>query len=59
MIDGNHLTLVNGKKTVAEADGRWEDRDTKSPYTAIVADADGRVIELRFEGQKSAFVITQ
>jgi hypothetical protein len=59
MIDGNHLVLVNGKKTVAEAEGRWEDRDTKSPYTAIVADADGRVIELRFEGQKSAFVITQ
>ena len=58
-IDGNHLTLLNGKKTVAEADGRWEDRDSKSEYTAIVADKDGRVIELRFEGKKEAFVITQ
>jgi hypothetical protein len=59
VIDGNHLTLTNGKKTVAEADGRWEDRDSKSEYDAIVADKDGRVIELRFYGQKSAFVITQ
>jgi hypothetical protein len=59
VIDGNHVTLMNGKKTVAEADGRWEDRDTKSAYTAIVADKDGKVLELRFEGQKSAFVINQ
>ena len=58
-IDGNHLTLRNGKKVVAEADGRWEDRDSKSEYDAIVADKDGRVIELRFSGQKNAFVITQ
>jgi hypothetical protein len=58
-IDGNHVTLRNGKKVVAEADGRWEDRDSKSEYDAIVADKDGRVLELRFSGQKSAFVITQ
>jgi hypothetical protein len=59
MIDGNHLTLLNGKKTIAEAEGRWEDRDNKSQYNAIVADKDGRVIELRFEGRKSVFVITE
>ena|ERR1700741_1706141 len=59
MIDGNHITVLNGKKTIAEADGRWEDRDTKSEYDAIVADKDGRVLELRFSGKKSAFVITQ
>ena len=41
------------------AEGRWEDRDTKSPYTAIVADAEGHVIEFLFEGQKISFVITQ
>ncbi len=23
VIDGNHLTVMNGKKVVAEADGRW------------------------------------
>ena len=50
-IDDNHLTLLNGKKVVAESAGRWETRENKSPYTGIVADADGRVLELRFEGK--------
>jgi hypothetical protein len=56
-IDGNHLVLTNGKQIVAEADGRWEDRDTKSEYTEILSDANGKVLELRFSGQKSVFVL--
>jgi hypothetical protein len=59
MIDGNHLTILNGHKQVAEADGRWEDRDSKSLYNSIVSNAEGRVIELRFEGKKSVFVLPQ
>lgn len=59
LIDGNHLTILNGKKTVAEADGKWEDRDTKSEYTAVVSGADGKVVELRFAGQKNVFVLAQ
>lgn len=59
MIDNNHLTLLNGKKVVAESAGRWENRDTKSPYTAVVADADGRVLELRFEGRSDVFVLSE
>ncbi len=59
MIDGNHLTIQNGKKVVAEAEGRWEDRDKKSEYTEILSNAEGHVLELRFAGQKSAFVLAQ
>ena len=59
LIDGNHLTIQNGKKVVAEADGRWEDRDKKSDYTEILSGKDGKVLELRFAGQKSAFVLAQ
>jgi photosystem II stability/assembly factor-like uncharacterized protein len=59
MIDGNHLTILNGRKQVAEADGRWEDRDAKSQYNSIVSNAEGRVIEVRFEGKKSVFVLPQ
>ena len=59
LIDGNHLTIQNGKKVVAESEGRWEDRDKKSQYTEILSNAEGKVIELRFEGQKSAFVLAQ
>ena len=29
LIDGNHLTIQKGKNVVAEAEGRWEDRDTE------------------------------
>jgi len=57
LIDGNHLTVLSGKKLVAEADGRWEDRDKKAEYTEIVSTNDGRLIELRFEGKKSVFVL--
>jgi plastocyanin domain-containing protein len=59
LIDGNHLTILNGKKNVAEADGRWEERDAKSQYTSVVSTAEGQVIELRFEGKKSVFVLPQ
>ncbi len=59
MINDNHLSLMKGKKTIAESDGRWEDRDQKCKYNEIVSDGSGRVTELRFEGQKSAFVLTQ
>ena len=58
-IDDNHLTLLNGKKVVAESSGRWEARDTKSPYTGIVADSNGRVMELRFEGRSDVFVLSE
>jgi hypothetical protein len=58
-IDDTHLTLLNGKKVVAESTGRWEARDAKSPYTGIVADANGRVLELRFEGRSDVFVLSE
>jgi len=58
LIDGNHLTIFNGKKLVAEADGRWEDRDRKSEYTEILSTADGKLFELRFQGKKSVFVLS-
>ena len=59
LIDGNHLTIYKGKNQMAETDGRWEDRDSKSQYTAIVSNSEGKVVELRFAGKKSVFVLAQ
>ncbi len=59
LIDGNHLTIQKGKKIVAESEGRWEDRDVKVPYDEIVSTADGQMLELRFGGKKSVFVLAQ
>ncbi len=59
VIDNNHLTVLNGKKTVAEADGRWEERASKAQYNSVVSNDEGKVIELRFEGKTGVFVIPQ
>ena len=59
LIDGTHLTILNGKTLVAEAEGRWEDRDARSEYTGVVSDSDGKVMELRFAGKKSVFVLAK
>jgi hypothetical protein len=59
LIDGSHLTILNGKKQIAEAEGRWEDRDSKASYNSIVSNGEGKVVELRFEGKKSVFVLNQ
>jgi len=59
LIDGNHLSILNGKKQVVQTDGRWEERDSKSQYTCVVSNADGSLIELRFEGKTSVFVLPQ
>jgi len=56
VIDGNKATVERNRQTVAESEGRWEDRDTPARYTSILLGADGQVREVRFEGQKRVFV---
>jgi len=57
LIDGNKATVQKGRNTVAETEGRWEERDQKSQYTSILLGADGQVHEVRFAGQKRVFVL--
>jgi len=59
LIDGNRLTIQKGKRVVAEAEGRWEERDLKTDSDEIVSNADGRMLELRFGGKRSVFVLAQ
>jgi hypothetical protein len=56
-VDDTKLTVTLKNKVVAEATGRWEPRDTKYDGDAVVSGADGQIIELRFSGEKRAFVI--
>jgi hypothetical protein len=55
-IDGNKATVAKGKQVIAESEGRWEDRDSKSNYDAVLLGDDGQVKEVRFSGQKRVFV---
>src|SRR5258705_5280918 len=56
LIDGTKATVQKGKSVVAESEGRWEDRDTKSNYDAVLLSETGQVKEVRFSGQKRVFV---
>jgi hypothetical protein len=59
LIDGTKATLQLSNKTVAESEGRWEDRDTKSQYDAVLLSENGQVKEVRFSGQKRVFVFSE
>jgi hypothetical protein len=59
LIDGNKATIVKNKTTVAESEGRWEDRDAKSSYDGVLLGENGQVKEVRFSGQKRVFILSE
>ena len=59
LIDGTKATVQKGKAVIAESEGRWEDRDTKSNYDAVLVGENGQVKEVRFSGQKRVFVFSE
>ena len=59
LIDGTKATVEKGKQVVAESEGRWEDRDAKSAYDAVLLNNNGQVTEVRFSGQKRVFVFNE
>jgi len=58
-IDGNKATVQRGAQVVAESEGRWEDRSTKSVYDAVLITETGQVKEVRFAGQARVFVFSE
>ncbi len=59
LIDGNKATVAKNGSTVAESEGRWEDREAKSNYDAVLLGENGQVKEVRFSGQKRVFVFSE
>ena len=58
-IEGNKATVQKGKQVVAESEGRWEDRSTKSAYDSLLLGENGQVREVRFAGQTRVFVFSE
>ena len=58
-IEGTKATVQKGKQVVAESEGRWEDRSTKSEYNSVVIGEAGQVREVRFAGQTRVFVFSE
>jgi len=59
LIDGNKATVEKGRQVVAESEGRWEDRSSKSPYDSLLLGEDGQIREARFAGQSRVFVFSE
>ena len=57
LIDGAKVTVQQNSKVVAEAQGRWEDRDEKARYNAVLLGPNHEVKEIRFAGERRVFVI--
>jgi hypothetical protein len=58
IVDDTKMTVELRHKVIAEVTGRWEPRDKKYSTDAVVSGADGQILELRFGGEKRAFVIS-
>jgi hypothetical protein len=59
LIDGSRVTIQNGKDVLGEIEGRWEERDVKSPYNSVLI-GQGRVVkEVRFAGSRSVLVLSE
>ena len=59
LIEDSKVTVQKGKQVVAETEGRWEDRNEKSQYDAVLLGDNGQVKEVRFSGQKRVFVFNE
>jgi hypothetical protein len=59
LIDGNKATVQKGRQTIAESEGRWEDRSTKSASDSVLIGENGQLKEVRFSGQTRVFVFNE
>src|SRR5260370_13132488 len=59
LIDGNKATVQKGKSVIAESEGRWEERDTKSNYDAVLVGEKCQVTGTRFSGQKRVVLFSK
>src|SRR5260370_17213835 len=44
-IEGNKATVQKGNQVVAESEGRWEDRTTKSNYASVSTSENAQVMK--------------
>ena len=58
IVDDTKMVVELRHKVVAEVGGRWEPRDRKYESNTVVTGADGQIQELRFAGEKRAFIIS-
>ena len=58
-VDGDKVTIWQGKKAVLETAGQFEEREARQPHNALLISRNGQVKEIRFAGSKRVLVISQ
>ncbi len=58
LIDGTKVTVQRGRQLVAEVNGRWEQRENRSPYSSVLIGPNGDLQEVRFAGDKRVLVLS-
>jgi hypothetical protein len=58
VVDGNNVTIEQGKQVVAQTQGRIEQRDQKNDTTAVVIASNGEIQEIDFGGQNQDLVLS-
>jgi hypothetical protein len=51
--------VQKGNQVLAETEGRWEDRATKSSNDSVLIGENGQVKEVRFSGKTRVFVFSE
>ena len=59
LIDGDKVTVKSGKKVLAEAKARWEERQDKQPHDSVLVGPEGTVQEVRFGGQRRVLILSE
>ncbi len=59
LVDGSKVLVQKAGNTLAETEGRWEERASKSEYNSLLIGQDGRVKEVRFSGEKRVLVLSE
>ena len=49
--------MQRDSRVVAEVEGRWEQREQRSPYNSVLLGPSGEVKEVRFSGEKRVLVL--
>jgi hypothetical protein len=57
LVDGNKVTIEEGKKVVAQTQGHMEQRDQRYDTTAVITTSNGEIQEIDFGGQNQALVL--
>jgi hypothetical protein len=58
LVDGNNVTIEQGKQVVAQTQGRMEQHDQKYDTTAVVTASNGEIQEIDFGGQNQDLVLS-